>query len=543
MSEKSSPWKEGNPDSSLVIVGEAPTKFEMKLGRPLIGPSGDVLNDCLHQAGIARKQAFVINLWPMQVQKDKKGTIWFQGERLWHSRGLTELGLELAQDTIEELKASKANVVMPMGAPALEACYGKRLPITKWRGSPLWGSRISKKLMPTFHPAATIHGKYVWRYLIINDMMKLQDDLSSPLLNVPKRDIKLRPTLSEVYQYIEACREARRFNFDLEILNHQVYCLSLCHDPAHAIVVPFIGPTGQDYWSEEDEIWFWKQFAGLLGDPDIMKCNQNLVGFDGPFLLNKCNIHMDGPLGDCMIANHIIYPELKKDLGTVSSMHTREPYWKDDGKVHKNIKIDWDVFQRYCGTDSCTALESWIALEKELDEGGFRKTYDMTVRMAGPIAYMSTVGLAVDRSGLDETNAKITKAIEEKERELEAAVGHPLNVNSPLECKTYFYEELGLKPYLNMEGSPTVDDKALTRIIRKSGVGSVQAKIVQELRNLKKLKSTYLDVETDKDGRLRCSWNPRGTWTGRLSSSETILGTGMNLQNLDPRFKGFIVAG
>jgi hypothetical protein len=50
-------------------------------------------------------------------------------------------------------------------------------------------------------------------------------------------------------------------------------------------------------------------------------------------------------------------------------------------------------------------------------------------------------------------------------------------------------------------------------------------------------------VAFDADGRLRCSWNPRGTKFGRLSSSQTIFGTGMNLQNLSPKFKGFIVAG
>lgn len=42
--------------------------------------------------------------------------------------------------------------------------------------------------------------------------------------------------------------------------------------------------------------------------------------------------------------------------------------------------------------------------------------------------------------------------------------------------------------------------------------------------------------------RLRCSWNPRGTWTGRLSSSANVFGTGGNMQNLHPEFMEFLVA-
>lgn len=46
----------------------------------------------------------------------------------------------------------------------------------------------------------------------------------------------------------------------------------------------------------------------------------------------------------------------------------------------------------------------------------------------------------------------------------------------------------------------------------------------------------------DTDSRLRCSFNPVGTNTGRLSSSKTIFGTGGNLQNLPKKFSIFLKA-
>ena len=57
-----------------------------------------------------------------------------------------------------------------------------------------------------------------------------------------------------------------------------------------------------------------------------------------------------------------------------------------------------------------------------------------------------------------------------------------------------------------------------------------------------KLKGTYLEIVFDKDDRMRCTYNPRGTKFGRISSSKTIFETGMNMQNLPEEFAGFRVS-
>ena len=63
----------------------------------------------------------------------------------------------------------------------------------------------------------------------------------------------------------------------------------------------------------------------------------------------------------------------------------------------------------------------------------------------------------------------------------------------------------------------------------------------RDLSKRLELLNSSLSVDIDKDGRLRCSYNIRGTWTGRLSSGETIFRTGMNMQNIDARFREFLV--
>jgi DNA polymerase I-like protein with 3'-5' exonuclease and polymerase domains len=152
---------------------------------------------------------------------------------------------------------------------------------------------------------------------------------------------------------------------------------------------------------------------------------------------------------------------------------------------------------------------------------------------------MMSRGVQLNTDTLNEVKARVKKEHEAKLSELVAASDYEFNPGSPKQCIEYFYGHKGISPYINRKTSkPTADDKAMARIFRKFEL--VEARLVQECRSLAKLLGTYLEVEYDKDKRLRCFYDPRGTKSGRLSSSKTIFDKGLNFQNLDPRFKGFI---
>lgn len=541
-------YESGNPNAALLILGQAPGRTEVMRKEPLVGPAGEVLQECLGLAGVNRRNCYILNVWEQPVYTEPKlgGGIYSSrgGSCLWTKKGFTEYGLELAQPCLARLRASGANCVLALGQQALELCTGKSDRIMKWRGSPLVGlERIGgRKLVPTVHPAATIHGVYLWRYLIISDMIKWAAESSTPTLVLPRRDILIKPSLNEALNFIQACcsqtSPAPRVATDLEVVNHQISCFSLCMNPHEGMTIPLTGENGT-YWSEDDEVKIWLAYADLMHSTEVMKINQNIVGFDAVFMMMQNHIHVRGPIGDTMIAQHVLYPDFNKGLDFIASMHTREPYWKDEGKMWKNEGGDYPTFWRYCGKDALVAMEAWDVLKAELDHRDMWQAYQMTARLMDPLIYMTLSGLAIDHKALEATKKEIEGEITAREHELAEVAEWPFNPNSPAQCKKYFYETKKISPYVSASGAITTDDTAMSRIFRKTGLR--EAKLVQELRGLKKLKSTYLEVECDPDGRLRCSWNPRGTWTGRLSSSKTILGTGMNLQNLDPRFKGFIV--
>ena len=196
----------------------------------------------------------------------------------------------------------------------------------------------------------------------------------------------------------------------------------------------------------------------------------------------------------------------------------------------------------YNALDSACTLQCKDGFWPELMDG-FLPAYDMTLDLFPVLMFIQTRGVKVSMDALVSTRDEIIATAKIKQEELNEICGRELNTNSSKDCQQYFYVELGISPYLD-EGKITVNDIALQRLSRGTAKrpGLRQAKLVQEIRGLQKLHSTYLNIEFDTDERMRASYNPRGTKFGRLSSSKTIFGTGTNFQNLPQEFKRFLVA-
>lgn len=196
---------------------------------------------------------------------------------------------------------------------------------------------------------------------------------------------------------------------------------------------------------------------------------------------------------------------------------------------------NWEL---YSCTDAAVTERVWYELQREDHRDELWPWYELNQRMLPVVLFMMTHGLAVDVPRLKAEGDRVRADIARLQDELNTTVGFPLNVNSNKQCTAYFYGILGQKPYVNRDGNPTCDDKALARLARK---GVLAARLTQRIRALEKLRGTYLEIEYDDDERLRCSINITGTRTSRLSTNKTIFGTGGNMQNLPPSFRTFLV--
>jgi uracil-DNA glycosylase family 4 len=519
----------GDLRARIVIVGEAPGEDEVKYGRPFVGLSGQLLTQCCHAAGVISSDLYLTNV----VKEHPAGN---NIESFYNTKkhSFTKTGQAYVDMLKLELERTSANVIVAVGNTALTALTGKGS-IMKWRGSILESTLLpGRKVIPIIHPAAALR-EYTLRWIIISDLKRIDKQSKFPGIIRPIRELKIFPSFIEAMAYLDIILEQKEVSFDIEVVNQETSHISFSHTPSYAMSIDFTGGR----YSEVEEMQLWLKIAKVLENPAIDKIGQNLM-FDMWFLARNNGIITKGRIKDTMIAQKWSYPDFAKGLDFICSLYTEEPYYKDDGKQWKTGIFDPTSFSLYSAKDAAVTLECWYALEKEMEQMGTRVTHDFTTSLYPAFIYMQLRGIKADQVLLKEIKKGIEERMQTCLSKLYEVVGYELNPNSPKQCCKHFYVIKGLKPYIDRKThNPTTNDMAMTRIARK---GFKEAELIQEFRGLNKLKGTYLDIAFDPDSRIRCSINPAGTVEGRISTSQTIFGTGTNLQNLPKEFKQFLIA-
>lgn len=527
----------GPEDANIAIVGEAPGKKEDRKGKPFVGRAGMLLNDQLKKAGIIRRACYITNV----VKERPKGNNIKEFIKIKKkSVDVTKAYYQYEQELEEELREVDPNVVAALGKTALFALTGKK-GITKWRGSIIESTMIPNlKVIPVIHPAAALR-QYIWRHFIAWDFKRVKEESEIPDMPDLNHEYILSPTFDEVIDYLDACNESSQFAFDIEVSREEVSCISFSHSPQHAISIPFI-ERGKEYFSLPQEEAIWQKIAEVLENPETKSIAHNTT-FDATFLFRKYGIKTAN-LHDTMIGQAINYPDFPKSLQFVTSIYTKIPYYKDEGKkvIKGDNYVNDERFWLYNAKDSLVLMKVFPKMMEDLDKLDNKETYENQRRLIRPLLYLTELGINMNTSGLINKSMESEAEIIRIENQMEDIIGRPINPRSPKQLKEYFYGEKGLKPYKSRStGRPTTNQTALKRLARKKNkdVSNV-AELLLRHRKLSKMKGTYYDIQLDEDDRLRSSMNPVGTKSGRLSSSKTIFGTGANMQNLPYDFRKFM---
>lgn len=525
---------EGPTDCKLAIVGEAPGEEEEKKGRPFIGPSGQQLDKLLLDNGIVRRDVYVTNV--IKERPDNNNIKLFIDLTKKYPI-VTEAAKEYLEELRVELSNVSANCILALGNTALFALTGKT-GITKWRGSILESTLLpGRKVVPTFHPRNLIgrDSVYLWRYDMAFDVSRAREESQFPELRPVPMNITIKPTMQQIRDFLGRCNKPGIVDVDIEVLRMEVSCISFCIG-VEALCIPFVDGNG-DYFTIEDEAEVWRLIAKVLENSAVTKRGQNFL-FDISFLMQRHGIRTVNCL-DTMIAQGVLYPELRKGLDYITSIYTRVPYYKDDGKKWNRITDSWDQHWTYNAKDTlATSLAHTVQMEQLARQGNI-ETYNRQNALIGPCSFMMQRGIKADVEGVKEAKESVARELDNLRESLYKLAGYEINMDSPSQLIDFFYTSKGRKPYLDLKTKkPSVNKLALRRLAAK---GDEAAKVMLRYRKLAKLYSTYLDSTIDSDGRLRCFFNPIGTKFGRLSSSKTIFDTGMNLQNQPPEMRRFLL--
>lgn len=135
---------EGPEHAGLLFVGEQPGDQEDHEGRPFVGPAGQLLDQCLEEAGIDRGRIFLTN-----AVKRFKFTP--RGKRRLHATPNAHDIAHYRWWLAEEIRLVKPATVIALGATALQALTGRKQALAPLRGQQIdWDGR---QLRVTVHPS------------------------------------------------------------------------------------------------------------------------------------------------------------------------------------------------------------------------------------------------------------------------------------------------------------------------------------------------------------------------------------------------------
>ncbi|HYQ18300.1 MAG TPA: DNA polymerase I [Polyangiaceae bacterium] len=176
------------------------------------------------------------------------------------------------------------------------------------------------------------------------------------------------------------------------------------------------------------------------------------------------------------------------------------------------------------------ALRLGEKLGEKLEAHGLSKLYgELELPLAQQLSDLELNGILIDEKVLSGLEVECDAEIKRLEQEAQRVAGREFNPNSPRQLEGLLFDELKLKPIKRTKTSRSTDAETLEALSDKHEL----PKIILELRQVSKLKGTYIDalplLQNPKTGRVHSSWEQAVAATGRLSSTDP------NLQNIPIR--------
>lgn len=134
-------FADGNKNSQVMIIGEAPGKTEDKLKKPFVGRAGKLLDELLNRIHLDRTKVYITNVVNYRPDKNRKPTP-------------KEIN-EFKKILFKHITIIKPKCLLLLGASAATAVLNHKGPLSevrgKWRNIKINNSHFD--ILTTYHPA------------------------------------------------------------------------------------------------------------------------------------------------------------------------------------------------------------------------------------------------------------------------------------------------------------------------------------------------------------------------------------------------------
>jgi DNA polymerase len=513
----------GSVTPQLMIVGEAPGKYEDEQGIPFVGPSGKMLDEYLFKAGIRRSDCYITNVVKYRPP-------------LNDLKKLHLIGVDVEQSIRElwddEINKLHPNCILAVGDLALQAICDVS-GILNYRGSILTARDGVTKCVPTIHPAALFshsdgedsRGGLDWTYtkLIEADIIRAGEESLTKSIILPERTLSVCHNSLEAFRFFREYENLDKAAVDIESINCVPVCVGFAFNKQHALSIPLlrsIGPNSITDMGDNELDEVWRIIDTQLRRIKIIGHNYmydeyklGLVGFECP------NVY-----SDTLIKTRVIFPELPdKRLCVVSSLWTREPYYKDDGKEFKIGKGKIDKLLIYNARDCAVEYEvdeaqevDLLALAEQYSVPLREYYYDYMMKKHKFYLKLQMTGKRIDFARQKELKIKYTEMEKVVHQRLATAIGQEVNIKSYPQVLELLYKIMKFKV---RKRDPTSEDTIVS--LMGSSKKKEQKEILKDIleeRRIRDQKSRQISFSPDYDGRCKSAYNISATETCRSST-------------------------
>jgi uracil-DNA glycosylase family 4 len=506
---------DGDPDSRIMLIGEAPGEREAESGRVFSGRAGQLLDLKLQDAGLDRDEVYVTNVVkcrPPDNSRPERGE--WEACRIYLER---------------EVKAIRPRFVLLMGNTALQA-VARKSGITKQRGQrltvrdPAWRGAF---VMATIHPA----------YVLRNPG---QDSVFTDDLRRFARHIRgERKAVKVGVKYVNTLRGLKELRGILQRAEVIAYDVETQHSPWHPewkLLMLGLSVEGGASWvvplNHPDSPFRrrWREVLGYLR-PALDRDGVRLVAQNGKF--DNLHLHAGGcPVRhsfDIMLASHLLDENRPKNLGFLSQSVLGADVYKGmvETKPEKILEEDIKKLALYNGYDTGYTRQIYNYLREELlAEPRTTRLFSKLMMPASHVVQeVEAAGMYVDEERLWERIVRIDGLIKKEVATLDEhnpTAGEDFNYNSTQQLGRWLFASeseggLGLSPLETTKtGRPSTREAVLLHYHDHPAVRALLRYRTLELKWM----NTYLlpwSTRLDSKSRLHTTYKLYGTVTGRLS--------------------------
>ncbi len=542
---------------NIMVIFDNPLKIEVQKGESFSAPSLRKFLSGLSHAGIKRTEihlSYLAGFYPIDgdlkiAVKGKKSS---EDTEDWVQVGNVKVKnyLKIELDRLKrEISLVNPKIILVAGKWALylltEVCtytetarspYGVLL---IWRGSHLqlsdWWNIEDKLLIPTLPPNAEykLPETEIFRQFDFSRVKVVQNNSDEYLK--PNWDIVVCKTYSLVKEQclkllLKLELEVVKVSVDIETENGYLDCIGFAYEPNKAFVVP-IASEDPLYWTESEEVEITYWLLSILLHENCRIIGQNFM-FDMQYLYRFWGINV-APDSDTMINQHVLSPESKKDLATLSSFYcSYHRYWKEEGKLAKGATREerW----KYNGKDVITTLEIASVQEAlfQTVSTKLQEVRNFQLKLIPIVANLMNRGVKIDIKRRKNLTLETERVLRQIEKEF-LSVGLEYNLNSAPQLKELLYDALQAPiQYDRKTGAISCGDEARKKIVEADVLYKPFCDRIDAYKKYSTLLKTFLRAKLDYDNRMRTQYLITGTITFRFASRTNAFGTGANLQNI-----------